>query len=41
MPGNMSKIDELNVMADKQYLMKLGYNVIYYTRDTYLRFTIT
>lgn len=38
MPGNMSKTDEITVLAYRQYLMKLGYEVIYYNRDTYPRF---
>ncbi len=38
MPGNMSKADEMTVVAYRQYLMKLGYEVIYYNRDTYPRF---
>lgn len=38
MPGNMSKSDEVNVMAFRQHLIKLGYEVIYYNRDTYPRF---
>lgn len=38
MPGNMSKVDEMTVAAYRQYLMKLGYEVIYYNRDTYPRF---
>lgn len=38
MPGNMSKADEMTVLAYRQYLMKLGYEVIYYNRDTYPRF---
>lgn len=38
MPGNMSKEDEVTVIAYRQYLMNLGYEIIYYTRDTYPRF---
>lgn len=38
MPGNMSKTDELLVRAYREYLTKLGYEVIYYNRDTYPRF---
>lgn len=38
MPGYMSKADEMTVVAYRQYLVKLGYEVIYYTRDTYPRF---
>lgn len=38
MPGNMSKSDEIIVLAFRQYLIKLGYEVIYYNRDTYPRF---
>lgn len=38
MPGNMSKSDEVTVVAYRQYLMELGYEVIYYNRDTYPRF---
>lgn len=38
MPGNMSKADELTVIAYRQYLTKLGHEVVYYTRDTYPRF---
>lgn len=38
MPGNMSKVDEMTVLAYRQYLMKLGYEIIYYNRDTYPRF---
>ncbi len=38
MPGNMSKADEMTVVAYRQYLMKLGFEVIYYNRDTYPRF---
>ena len=38
MPCNMSIADEMTVAAYRQYLMKLGYEVIYYNRDTYPRF---
>lgn len=38
MPGNMSKEDEMTVIAYRQYLINLGYDVIYYNRDTYPRF---
>lgn len=38
MPGNMTKSDEITVMAFRQYIMKQGYDVVYYTRDTYPRF---
>lgn len=38
MPGYMSKSDEVTVLAYRQYLMKLGFEVIYYNRDTYPRF---
>lgn len=38
MPGNMTKSDEMTVLAFRQYIIKLGFEVIYYTRDTYPRF---
>lgn len=38
MPGNMSKEDELIVLAYREYLMKIGFEVVYYNRDTYPRF---
>lgn len=38
MPGNMSKDDESMVAAYRDYIVKLGYDVIYYNRDTYPRF---
>lgn len=38
MPGNMSKSDEINILAYRQYLNKLGFEVIYYKKDTYPRF---
>ncbi len=38
MPGNMSKSDETTIDAYKNYMLKLGYKVIYYNRDTYPRF---
>lgn len=38
MPGSMSKTDELNILAYRQYLNKLGFEVIYYKKDTYPRF---
>lgn len=38
MPGNMSKDDETTVAAYRNYMVKLGYDVIYYNRDTYPRF---
>lgn len=38
MPGNMSKDDETMVAAYRDYMVKLGYNVIYYNRDNYPRF---
>ncbi len=38
MPGYMSKADELTVLAYKQYLIRQGFEVVYYNRDTYPRF---
>lgn len=38
MPGYMSKADEMTVLAYRQYLMRLGFDVVYYNRDTYPRF---
>lgn len=38
MPGNMSKSDETTVMAFRQHLRERGFEVCYYTRDTYPRF---
>ncbi len=38
MPGIMSKNDEMTVLAYRQFLLGLGYEVIYYNRDTYPRF---
>lgn len=38
MPGYMSKTDEMTVLAYRQYLIQLGFDVVYYNRDTYPRF---
>jgi hypothetical protein len=38
MPGNMSKDDETMVAAYRDYMVKLGFDVVYYNRDTYPRF---
>ena len=38
MPGAMSKEDETMVRAYRQYLIELGFDVVYYNRDTYPRF---
>lgn len=38
MPGTMSTADEMIVLAFKQYLTDIGYEIIYYNRDTYPRF---
>lgn len=38
MPGYMSKNDEMTVLAYHNYLKELGFDVIYYNRDTYPRF---
>lgn len=38
MPGYMSKNDEMTVLAYHNYLRELGFEIIYYTRDTYPRF---
>lgn len=38
MPGSMSKADDVIVKAYHKYLRDLGYEVIYYTSDTYPRF---
>lgn len=38
MPGNMSKNDELIVLAYRQYMTEKGFNVVYYNRDTYPQF---
>ena len=38
MPGVMSKQDEVLVLAYRSHLKDLGYDVDFYTRDTYPRF---
>lgn len=38
MPGNMAKSDEVMIEAYKRYLIRNGFEVLYYTKDTYPRF---
>ena len=38
MPGSMSKSDEITISAYLNYITKLGFDVLYYNRDTYPRF---